>query len=205
MNERRKRRTVYIWGEKEVYRNYQKAIESVGGQIYFGGDSSGCDALLLPGGGDMDPRQYGQNNQGSSHLDADRDKKELELLGLFVRQRKPVLGICRGLQVINVFFGGTLIQDLEGHCAVAGTDRYHRTCIADAQLEWLFGAEMIVNSAHHQGVDRIGAGLTAIQWAPDGVIEAIRHKSLPVWAVQWHPERLLELTGDKFFRFWLNV
>lgn len=205
MDKRRKRRTVYISGERDVYHNYQKAVESADGQIQFGGDPSGCDTLLLPGGGDIEPWRYGQSNRCSYDMDADRDVVELELLELFIQQGKPVLGICRGLQVINVFFGGTLVQNFEGHCAVVGADRYHTVCTADSQMEQLFGKKMIVNSAHHQGVDRIGAGLSVIQWTPDGVVEAIRHKSLPIWGVQWHPERLLEMGGSKFLRFWLDL
>ena len=186
---------VYILGDAETYRNYQKAVEQAGGTVQFGGAPEDCDALLLPGGGDIEPWRYGQSNRGSSHLKPDRDEAELELLNQFTQMRKPILGICRGLQVINVFFGGTLIQDLLGHNAVGGADRYHRIWTEDPMLKRLFGKTMIVNSAHHQAIDRVGVNLIPIQWAADGTIEAIRHKELSVWAFQWHPERLEERIG----------
>lgn len=204
MDQQEKIKQVYLWGTRKDYQNYQKGIELAGGSVLFEGDPQGCDALLLPGGGDLEPWRYGQSNRGSCNMDAERDEKEMELLELFLRQGKPVLGICRGLQVINVFFGGTLLQDMEGHRAVGGIDRYHIVQTADPQLRQLFGERTIVNSAHHQGIDRVGHGLTAVQWARDGVIEAVRHEKFPVWAVQWHPERLGGLGGQTFLRFWLE-
>lgn len=73
-------------------------------------------------------------------------------------EKKPVLGICRGLQVLNVFFEGTLIQDLPGHSQAAGRDRLHRVRTAPSPLQDLFGETLVVNSAHHQAADRLGAG-----------------------------------------------
>ena len=196
---------VYLAGRQENYPNYRSGIEAAGGVIQFGGDPKRCDALLLPGGGDLEPWRYGQKNFGSHHMDAERDQQEWDLLDLFVWQRKPVLGICRGLQVINVYFGGTLIQNLEGHSSVNGTDRYHAVRITEPRMEGLFGSKTIVNSAHHQGIDRLGEGLVAFQRAADGTIEGIFHESLPVWAVQWHPERLAMNGGELFLRFWLSL
>ena len=123
-----------------------------------------------------------------------------------------VLGICRGLQVLNVFFGGTLIQDLPGHSQAAGRDRLHRVRTAPSPLQDLFGETLVVNSAHHQAADRLGQGLRAVQWAIDGTVEAVIHQSLPVWGVQWHPERLagpLSLSGAAdggcLFTAWLAL
>ena len=117
--------TVYIWGEAERYENYRRAVEAAGGTVRFGGTPEGCDALLLPGGGDMEPWRYGQSNTASRGLEPERDTAELMLLERFTAAGKPVLGICRGIQVINVFFGGTLCQDLPGHSAVDGHDSFH--------------------------------------------------------------------------------
>ena len=196
---------VYLAGRQENYLNYRAGIETAGGVVQFGGDPQRCDALLLPGGGDLEPWRYGQKNLGSRSMDAGRDQQEWDLLDLFVWQRKPILGICRGLQVINVYFGGSLIQDLEGHSAVNGADRYHTAQTTDPKMEKLFGFKAVVNSAHHQAVDRLGRGLIAFQRAPDGIVEGLYHESFPVWAVQWHPERLERKEGSLFLRFWLNL
>ena len=184
---------VLICGEKGQYPNYVRAVTEAGGRPYLSRSAlaaAGCDALLLPGGGDVEPWRYGQKNATSRGLEPERDAAELALLEQFTAVERPVLGICRGLQVINVFFGGTLVQDLDGHSAWEGIDRLH--CIRQAG-RWAFAGAIacpIVNSAHHQGIDRLGSGLEATQWAPDGIVEAVMHKTLPILGVQWHPERL---------------
>lgn len=190
-------KTVYIWGKPRRFANYRRWVESAGGQAVFGDAAEGqekrWDALLLPGGGDLEPWRYGQENTASRGLEPERDEAELRLLQDFTSAGKPVLGVCRGLQTINVFFGGTLLQDIPGHRAVEGADRLHAVRTAPSPLRRLFGERLTVNSAHHQAADRLGSGLRAVQWAGDGVVEALCHERLPVWAVQWHPERL----GDR--------
>lgn len=196
---------VYISGNPELFRNYHRAVERAGGTVQFGGVPHICDALLLPGGGDLEAWRYGQENWDVRNPDPERDEAELSLLEQFVQKQKPVFGICRGLQVINVFFGGTLIQDLSGHSMVRGADRYHSVNTADKDLLHLCGGERIlVNSAHHQAIDRIGEGLRAIQWAEDGTVEAVRHEMLPILAVQWHPERLGMPVGNRLFQYFLK-
>lgn len=204
------KKTVYIWGEAERFSNYRRAVEAAGGRAVFGGGSgergTAGDALLLPGGGDLEPWRYGRENTASRGLEPERDRAELELLAAFTAAGKPVLGICRGLQTVNVFFGGTLVQDIPGHGAVDGADRLHRVRTAASPLRPLCGAEALVNSAHHQAADRLGSGLRAVQWAEDGVVEALCHRSLPVWAVQWHPERLLASeAGRRLFGAFLEL
>ena len=191
------RQTVYIWGGPERFANYRRWVESAGGRAVFGDASDGqgrkWDALLLPGGGDLEPWRYGQENTASRGLEPERDEAELRLLQEFTALGKPVLGVCRGLQTINVFFGGTLAQDVPGHGAWEEGDRLHGVRTAPSPLRPLWGERMTVNSAHHQAADRLGSGLRAVQWTGDGVVEALCHERLPVWAVQWHPERL----GDR--------
>lgn len=190
-------KTVYIWGGPERFANYRRWVESAGGRAVFGDASDGqgrkWDALLLPGGGDLEPWRYGQENTASRGLEPERDEAELRLLQEFTALGKPVLGVCRGLQTINVFFGGTLAQDVPGHGAWEEGDRLHGVRTAPSPLRPLWGERMTVNSAHHQAADRLGSGLRAVQWTGDGVVEALCHERLPVWAVQWHPERL----GDR--------
>ena len=195
----------FLYGEPARYIRYRSAFEAEGGRLCFEGKPDGCDFLLLPGGGDMEPWRYGQTNRASRDLEPERDEAELELMDRFVTLRKPVFGICRGMQVVNVFFGGTLLQDLRGHDCVNGMDRYHRVRTEGAFFSEIFGKNGVVNSAHHQAVDRLGGGLRAVQWAPDGIVEAVRHETLSVWAVQWHPERLDLPEGRRVIRAMLGV
>ena len=191
---------IYVWGDENRFANSRKAAEAAGVEVCFHGMPEACDALLLPGGGDMEPWRYGQVNIASRELEPERDAAELALLERFLSAGKPVLGICRGLQIINVFFGGTLVQDLPGHCTADGVDRLHRVITEPSPLLAVCGRDCIVNSAHHQAADRLGTGLQAVQWAPDGTVEAVVHTRFPVWAVQWHPERLDSGAGARLFR-----
>lgn len=190
-------RSGFVWGDPKWYANYRAAVKLAGGRLCFRGDPEDCDFLLLPGGGDLEPQRYGQENTASYGLEPERDRVELELIDRFVALRRPIFGVCRGMQVINVFFGGTLIQDIQGHRAVDGSDRYHRVKSSASPLRDLCGESCIVNSAHHQAVDQIGTGLEAVQWTADGTIEALCHRSLPIWGVQWHPERLDTTIGNR--------
>ncbi len=184
---------IFILGESGKYPRYEAAIRMAGGEVLAETcwkDAGRCDALLLPGGGDLEPWRYGEANTASRNLDPVRDQQEYLLMQQFAVLRRPILGICRGLQTINVYFGGSLLQDIPGHSTVGDIDRLHRVRTVPSLLRELYGEEGIVNSAHHQAAGRLGAGLRVIQWAPDGTVEALQHTALPVWAVQWHPERL---------------
>ena len=187
------------------FANYEKALVSLGAEVERI-SPEGCSGLLLPGGGDVDPARYGQKNLGSMNIDPERDRREWALLDRFLPLRLPVLGICRGCQVLNVYLGGTLRQDIEGHKRLEdGSDRLHASRTDDPMLKALYGPRFVVNSAHHQAVDRPGDGLRAVQWAEDGTVEALRHERLPVLAVQWHPERLRTPTdGWRLLARWLE-
>ncbi len=195
--------TVLIWGHEGMYSRYAQAIEDAGGQALLSKEALDADALLLPGGGDLEPWRYREANTASRQLEPERDEAEFALLRRFTAMKKPVLGICKGMQSINVFFGGTLHQDLPGHGAAGGQDRFHRVRSAGFLLP-ICGDSCIVNSAHHQSVKTLGHQLEALQWAPDGTVEALCHAVLPVWGLQWHPERMPGSLGPLLFRHFMD-
>ncbi len=150
-----------------------------------------CSGLLLTGGVDIQPHLYGDSECHSQNtLDAERDELEFPLLDMFVKAKKPVMGICRGMQVIHTYFGGTLWQDLPSQLSVNHRNTIHNIrCEKGSKLHSLFGEEFAVNSFHHQAAKDMGEDMHPVAWCGD-VIEAIEHKNLPIWAVQYHPERL---------------
>lgn len=176
------------------------------------------DGLLIPGGGDINPIRYGQENQGSIMIMDELDKLQFSMLDDFVKSGKPVLGICRGHQVINVYFGGTLVQHLptafRHFRKLDEPDKVHR-CMAreESWLAKLYGTEFPHNSAHHQAVATPGKGLIIDSYClEDGTVESMHHGQLPVYSVQWHPERMcLELersdtvNGLPIFQFFCKI
>ena len=177
---------IFIPGEG--FHNYVRALEALGAAVRSDRPED-CAALLLPGGWDVHPRLYGEEIAGSEGIDEARDARELDAVAFFLDRGRPILGICRGIQLLNVALGGSLYQDIPGHQATAEGDSYHETRTDDPLLTALYGERFTVNSSHHQAVKRLGRGLRAVQWADDGTVEAVRHVSLPVFGVQWHPER----------------
>ncbi len=163
-----------------------------------------CDGLLLPGGGDPDPLLYGQKEQRAlCSIDDVRDAVELAAIRTAVESGMPILGICRGLQIMNVALGGTLIADLpssgyDAHHRLTGEDRVHDVRIeAGSLLQHITGeAQGWVNSAHHQGVDIVAPRLDVVARSADGLPEALEWKSPAdkpfLLCLHWHPERLPE-------------
>ena len=178
--------------------NYIQAVEQAGGVAcggYLPEVSTDYDGLLLCGGSDIDPQYYNEPIAGSVGINQARDEVEFALLKAFVDAGKPVLGICRGHQIINVFFGGSLDQDIataSAHTSRGNGDLVHIGMAAeDSILAKLYGREFATNSAHHQAVKRLGEGLRITMVSKeDGIVEAVEHETLPVLAVQWHPERM---------------
>ena len=184
-------------------KNYTAALESVGAEVIGGHcpkPDLTCDGLLLCGGEDVDPALYGQENAGSGAPDPARDAAEAELFRAFAAAGKPILGICRGMQIINVLLGGTLIQDVgEAECRAhlghveggKGIDKVHTIRAEEGSLLYrLYGGEFSVNSYHHQVVDRLGTGLRITARGESGLPEAVEHDTLPLVCVQYHPERM---------------
>jgi putative glutamine amidotransferase len=152
-----------------------------------------ADGLLLSGGVDVDPCRYGQQKLSDTVcVDGDRDELELALIHKYWQTGKPALAICRGLQVLNVAFGGGLIQDIPTWCGAVHTAGVEHpvTAAEGSLLARLTGTRnLTVNSYHHQAIKDLAPALKEMAVSPDGLIEAVympAHRFL--WAVQWHPE-----------------
>ena len=151
---------VFLGWTAEPFGNYVAALERLGATVERR-NAEACDALLLPGGGDVDPALYGQRVAGATDIDRARDDCELALFRRFAAEGKPVFGVCRGLQLVNVALGGTLCGHIDGHSQIAGEDTTHDVRADDPLLCALDGERFRVNSAHHQAAERLGAGLRA--------------------------------------------
>ena len=163
------------------------------------------DGLLLTGGGDVDPQHFGEPRHPTLvEVSEARDALELELAGRALAQGLPLLAICRGIQVLNVALGGSLHQDVPSDpgspLSHSQAERRHQPTHqvkvqAGSRLSAVLGAlEVDVNSFHHQAIKRLGRGLAAVAWAPDGIVEGVElTDGAPfVLGVQWHPEDLVE-------------
>jgi putative glutamine amidotransferase len=172
-------------------------------------DLSNCDGILFSGGEDLQPRLYGKPEYEAAYqlkdISAARDDFEFQVLDQALSFQKPVLGICRGLQLINVFLGGSLVADIplllhsHAHGKKQGVDQTHPVRVEpDSLLAAVCGQqEGIVNSAHHQSVDRPADPLKISAWSNPGVVEAMEWKDPAdkswLLMVQWHPERMEDL------------
>lgn len=163
------------------------------------------DGLIIPGGPDVAPVYFGEEPiPANGRTCASRDVFELDLIRAAIKAGKPILGICRGCQIINIALGGNVYQDLaaqkEGDClqhaqrAWGAEPSHHVQIEPGSSLFQTFGAEAYVNSRHHQAVNRLGDGLRATAISSDGVIEGIEGTAEGVGdqivAVQWHPENM---------------
>jgi putative glutamine amidotransferase len=155
------------------------------------------DGLLVAGGADVDPDRYGSERlPATGPARPERDAWEISLVKQALSRNLPVLGVCRGMQVLNTALGGSLIQHLpdvvghDGHCPVMGEHGRHDVRLGSgSRLESLLGDRTQVATYHHQAVDRLGSGLHASAWADDGTVEGVEAADSDwVLGVQWHPE-----------------
>lgn len=192
------------------YSSYSRSVISAGGiPVHIPLDVEApalvehVDGLLFCGGADIDPARYGaERSSDVEPPEYERDRLELALIGEAFENEVPVLGICRGMQLLNVSLGGSLHQHVPSHAKFdAPVDsETHSIEIADGSLlQSFYGSICRVNSLHHQTVDRIGSDLTVVARSDDGSVEAVEHEFLPVVGVQWHPEMLAGCATDPIF------
>ena len=172
-----------------------------------------CDGFILTGGQDVSPALYGQ--EPSEHcgiVSGLRDSMDAYILRGAVERNKAVLGICRGHQLITVFFGGTLIQHMDTwklHRLEKGDAVHEISVVPGSFLQTLYNRTGLSdNSCHHQAVKSTGRGLIPAAYAADGTVEAMVHESLPILSVQWHPERMAfalsrpdTVNGEEIFKY----
>lgn len=189
--------------------SYMSAVIAGGGVpvLALGGDfaelARRCDGVLFTGGDDVDPALFGEEKVNDTvSVTPRRDEAELALFRAFFSAGKPIFGICRGIQLINVALGGSLWQDIPSQ---QPSELVHRKGAVHpvktecgSRIAGLFGPSFMSNSYHHQSVKRPGEGMRVTACAPDGIVECIEHESLPVMGVQFHPERMTGpwLRGD---------
>ncbi|MEZ5231814.1 MAG: gamma-glutamyl-gamma-aminobutyrate hydrolase family protein [Acidimicrobiales bacterium] len=195
-----------------LHRGYVDALAAVGAapllvpagagltHLDVGGWLGACSALLVTGGGDVAPAAYGSapTTDLLDEVDPERDAVELAAVRWARRSGRPVLGICRGIQLVAAALGGSLCQDLPtaGHNGHWDLEREHAPSHAvkaepGSLAEAALGGAGEVNSIHHQAVADPGPELVATAWSPDGVIEAVEARNgTPTLGLQWHPERL---------------
>lgn len=187
-----------------IYRNYAESLNEAGAYVLVITDADEAaaralcgiaDGLLLTGGVDVEPARYGEPTlDACGEIDRWRDAAEFAYARAFIAAKKPILGICRGMQVLNVVLGGTLYQDIPSQIGLEhpGGVAHEVDARGGSDLERLFGERFLVNSYHHQAVKALAPGLAAdaVLAGDKRIVEAFHHTQLPIAACQWHPERM---------------
>jgi putative glutamine amidotransferase len=209
---------IAIAGTPEGAANFIDALNALGAEgfpVLEEENFDQYDGLILPGGADIDPALFGEENWGSRKIERERDLRQLEILDIFVKSKKPILGVCKGHQLLNIYFGGKICQNIpefQRHQWMEADQAHGSRCQPGCFLEEIYGLEFPINSAHHQAVTDPMPCFRPIQWAEDGVLEGMVHQSLQILGLQWHPERMCQkhrradtVDGLGIFAYYLKV
>lgn len=198
---------VFIYDNGLNLTNYVYAVKRTGASVILSKNtalSKYADALLLTGGGNVNPHFYKQSVKRLNDVDSATDAAELFLTESFLTARKKIIGVCKGLQILNVYFGGTL-KYVNNHSAVNKNDRFHDIfTFKNTFLRNVYGEKKCVNSAHVMAIDKLAPELFVSATSYDGVIEGVYNKKRNVYAVQFHPERLFKSACDRFYGYILS-
>ena len=163
-----------------------------------------CDCFLLPGGDDMDASYFNEKNDSHNFLvDPKIDVLDYKVIKYALEKNKPILGICRGLQVLNVYFGGTLLQHIEDNSHKKNYDDLLEL-VEDSSLKNVLNDKFIINSFHHQRIDKLGEGIK-VEGLSKGVVELITHTNYPIIATQYHIEQLDDENTDKTMKYFISL
>ena len=198
----------------KLSRDYAEAVENAGACPVLLAPSRNAadialriDGILISGGSDLHPSYYTEDvNYEIKIVERDRSGFEFAIIHEIIKLKKPVLGICYGMQLINVAFGGSLYQDIKQQvpAAIGHREGWHTIKIDDNKL--IDRGEFKVNSSHHQAVKVIGQRLNAIAFSADGIVEAVYSEDYPfLLGVQWHPERMKDSLSEKIFRSFVEA
>ena len=198
----------------KLNRDYAEAIENAGACPILLAPSRNAadialrlDGILISGGSDLHPSYYNEDiNYEIKIVERDRSDFEFAIIHEIIKLKKPVLGICYGMQLINVAFGGSLYQDIRQQvpAAIEHREGWHTIKINDNKL--IDRGEFKVNSSHHQAVKVIGQRLNAFAFSADGIVEAVCSEDYPfLLGAQWHPERMKDSLSEKIFRAFVEA
>lgn len=215
---------IMIAGLETADSNYNEIVEvlrDMGRESFISlelSDVNKASHIIFPGSfQDINPERWGAVDEASNDINDNLDQAQWKIMEKAVADKKSVMGICRGMQLINVYFGGTLIQDMpfkEAHIKKE-PEQYHQLVTSEKSFMFdLFGPVLEVNSRHHQGVGCVGDNLNvSALWIGEAglVMEAIEHRELPIIGVQWHPESMYmqgteeqKKDAEKIFKYFLN-
>ena len=184
-----------VFISNDVSQNYPNALIRAGFEVTYS-DFLSADGLFIPGGGDVDARFYGKSLSYCTNVDLDLDINEMRLIDRAISKNMPIMGVCRGLQLLNVFFGGALCRDISGHGKDIDSET---TCRFFGCLKDIYGDFGKVACNHHQCVEKLAEGSVVTAVSTDGVIEGFSREK--IIAVQFHPERSRypQIDGNKLY------